>query len=111
VVIGVDLRGGDIGGAAPMVVDQSGYIQADHIAAVTVNGSIIAGRNTSTNPASQLTRSGSVRAVHDLVSLTVRGSLVGSATNAVVISAAGQAAPSRTADVAIGSLTVGGRVK
>src|SRR5207248_1473890 len=82
-------------------------IQGDHIVSVTVNGSVFAGTNSNTLPASSLTRSGSIRAAHDIATLTVKGSLVGNDTNPVVISAVGQARPGTLTDVAIGTLTVG----
>jgi hypothetical protein len=43
--------------------------------------------------------------------VVIRGSIIGNATNPAVIAARGQAAPTATSDVAIGSLAVSGRVE
>ena len=111
VTIGHDLVGGSITGTA-FNLDESGYVQGRRIGRVIVGGSVIAGSNTSTFGAT-LSHSGSIRAVDDLGSVTVKGNLVGDATNPVVISARGRAglSASATTDRAIASLTVGGRVE
>ncbi len=76
-------------------------------------GSIIAGTDTSTN--GRLGCNGAIIAVHDLGTITVKSSLVGNVTpnglTRVLIAAVGQAAPSATLDLAIGKLSVGGRVE
>ncbi len=105
VKIGRDLVGGSVTGAD--TANGTGYIQAQRILSVTVGGSIIAGTDTSVGA---LTQSGSIRAEDDLGSITVKGSLIGNAGTAVVISARGKAVQTST-DVAIASVTVGGRVE
>ena len=58
-----------------------------------------------------LLRSGSVTASDDIGPFVVKGSIVGNATQPVLITARGQASPVGTTDTAIRSLTVGGRVE
>jgi hypothetical protein len=111
VTIGRDLVGGSITGSASL--DGSGFVVAlGRIAAVKVGGSIISGVDDSTG---RLTTNATILAGDDLGSLTVRGSLVGhrgpNGDSPVVISARGQAAPGPAADLAIGRVTVGGRVE
>jgi hypothetical protein len=112
--IGRDLRGGSIAGSQS-TLDQSGYIQGDHIASVWIGGSIVSGTDTST--AGELTKNASIRAADDLGPVVVKGSLVGNTNplgySPVVISARGQAVvpAGATTDLAIKSLTVGGRVE
>lgn len=113
--IGRDLIGGSVAGTASL--DASGYIRGKRIASVFIGGSVIAGTDDSTGnqAGGDLTNSGTIRAVNDIGPVVVKGSLIGNVapngTTRVVISAAGQAAPTATADVAIQSLTVGGRVE
>jgi hypothetical protein len=111
VVINGNLVGGSISGSSVTSLDESGYIQATHITSVRVNGSVYAGSNTAAS-GSTLTRSGSIRAFDDIGTIIIKGSLVGNATNPVIISAVGEAflPPTSRTDVAIGSLSVGGRV-
>ncbi|MGB8169936.1 MAG: hypothetical protein WCF18_20705 [Chthoniobacteraceae bacterium] len=113
VKIGGDLVGGSIAGTAA-TLDRTGFIESSsRIASVSIRGSIIAGIDDST--AGSLTRSGSIRAGADLGSLSVKGSLVGNValdgSSLVIISARGQAAPVGGKDVAIGKITIGGRVE
>jgi hypothetical protein len=89
-------------------VGYSGVILAKRIATLTIGGSLIAGTNAGTGT---IANSGAVRVADDLGAVLVKGSLIGSATNPVVISARGQAVPTATADVAIKSLRVLGRVQ
>jgi hypothetical protein len=111
--IGHDLLGGSISGTASL--DQSGYIESTgaRIASVFIGGSIIAGSDASTG--GSLTRNASIRARDDIGAVTVRGSLVGNAgshgDSFVIISARGQHTPAAGTDVAIGKITVGGRVE
>jgi len=113
VTIGVNLVGGSIAGSNVINLAQSGYITGTHIESVTVGGSLISGSNTNTGTGSTLTQDGSIRASQDIGSITVNGNLTGNTTNPVIISAVGQAVvPAKaSADVAIGQLTVGGRVE
>ena len=110
--IGHDLIGGSITGAASL--NSSGLIlSTGRIASVTIGGSIISGIDSSTG---SLTRNGSIRVTNDLGSLTVAGSLigngdVGSGASPVVISARGQFVAGPTTDVAIGKISIGGRVE
>jgi hypothetical protein len=114
VTIQGNLRGGSLPDLSPDL-DGSGLIQADRLGTVFVGGSVEAG--TDRSGAGKLTRNASIRAGHDVGSVTVRGSLVGNTGplgfTPVVISASGQAAvpAGATTDMAIGSLTVGGRVE
>jgi len=75
---------------------------------VFIGGSVFAGVDTSSG---SLTKCGSIRAGNDIGSLVVKGSLVGNSANPVVISARGQATPGASADVAIGKISIGGRVE
>jgi hypothetical protein len=113
VKVGGDLRGGSIGGT-DATVDASGIILSNqHIASVTIGGSIITGIDDST--AGSLTDNASVRAGYDIGSLTVKGSLVGNASpngvTLVTIAAVGQSAPTATTNLAIGKISIGGFVK
>lgn len=109
--IGLVSIGGDlIGASASGTVDlqQSGYIGAKRIAAVVIRGSLIAGTNETTG---FFRNNGAIRVADDLGSVTVKGSILGNATNPAIVSARGRAAPTATSDVAIGSLRVFGRVE
>jgi hypothetical protein len=106
VTIGGDIRGGDS--------SESAYIEADRISSVLVGGSIVSGIDQDTQ--ADLVHNASIRARHDIGSVTVRGSILGNeSANGIsrpVISALGQPAGSvgLTTDLALRSLTVGGRV-
>jgi hypothetical protein len=105
VSIGGDIQGGSVSGTAS--VNGSGFIQGQRLAKVVIGGSVIAGSNTGTGT---LNDSGAILAVNDIGSISVGDSLVGNSTNPVLISARGQAAPAPGRDLAIGQLTVAGRV-
>ena len=106
VKIGHDVIGGDSTGAA---LRFAGAINSDQrIADLTVGGSIIAG---TVSGGGSLFLCGGVGASDDIGKLTVKGSLVGNSAAPVTIVARGQAAPRGSSDVALGSLTVGGRVE
>jgi hypothetical protein len=113
VKIGHDLKGRSISGTSGNL-DGSGSIQSGgRIASVVIGGSVISGIDTST--AGTLTKNASIRAGNDIGSLIVKGSVIGN-TNAdgdtpVIISARGQAVPGVTTDVAVGKVTIGGRVE
>ncbi len=103
--IGGDIRGGDS--------SESAYIKADRIGSVLIGGSIVSGIDQDT--LSDLVHNASIRAGHDIGTVTVRGSILGheSANGIVrpVISALGQPTGSaRASDLALTSLVVGGRV-
>jgi hypothetical protein len=106
VKIGGDLVGGE--GGPNVNLFNTGSIEAKRIGSVFIGGSIIAG-DEGAGPA--LFRSGAIRADNDIGAITVKGSLIGNAGVSVLIIARGQAAPGATTDVAIKSLTVGGRVE
>jgi hypothetical protein len=81
--------------------------------AMMIGGSVIAGIDDSTG--GDLTASGSIRASNDIGSIVVKGSLIRNGNpngdSQVIISARGQLNPIlRNPDVAIQSLTIGGRV-
>jgi hypothetical protein len=106
-----DLIGGSISGAA--AIDQSGCIQstAGRIASIAIGGSIISGIDDSSGA---LNASASIRAGNDIGSLTVKGSIIGNSVgdlSPVIISARGEAEQGATTDLAIGTLTIGGRVE
>jgi hypothetical protein len=113
-----NLTGGSITAAASL--NGSGMIESvsGRIVSVTIGGSIISGIDTSTGA---LTNNATIRAGNDLGSLTVAGGLIGNAADGtaanlspVIITARGQAAPlpfGTTTDLAIGKITVGGRVE
>jgi hypothetical protein len=111
VTIGGDIRGADL--AAGSLVG-SAVINGDRIASVTVGGSIIAGQDNSAG--GSIIYSASIAAVKDIGSLTVKGSLLGSVGSGgditkVIITAGGQPVPTPTTDLAIGKVTIGGRVE
>ncbi|MGB8170073.1 MAG: hypothetical protein WCF18_21395, partial [Chthoniobacteraceae bacterium] len=108
--IGRDFVGGSVGGTASNF--NTGYIQSlGRIVSITVGGSIISGIDASTGT---LATSAAIHAARDIGSLTVRGSLIGNinagAVSPVVISASRQATPGAL-DLAIGKITIGGRVE
>ena len=117
VMIAHDLIGGSITGSASL--DRSGAIESDgRISSVTIGDSIISGIDNSTG---SLIHNATIRAANDLGSLVVKGSLIGNAGDGtpgnlspVIISARGQAAPlpaGATTDLAIGKISIGGRVE
>jgi hypothetical protein len=103
-IIRGNLIGGSVVGSA--LPHHSGYIQGQRIASVFVGGSIIAGASSGT-----LFENASIRAVDDLGPITVKGSLIGNSINRVILSARRSSVPTATSDLAIKSLTVGGRVE
>jgi hypothetical protein len=107
--IGGDLIGGSISDALSLV--GSGSIESGRIASVAIGGSIIAGIDNSI--IGSLIKNASIRAVDDIGSLTVKGSLIGNSLSPVIISARGQEtlAPNATTDMAIRRLSVGKRVE
>ncbi len=113
VTIAGDLKGASITTGSP---SGSGYIEslAGRIAKVTIGGSIIAGTDDSAS--GSLTLNASIRAANDIGAITVKGSLIGSVglggdITKVIISARGQAFLTSVSDVAIGKISIGGRVE
>jgi hypothetical protein len=115
VKIGGDFTGGSAEGTGTL--GSSGLIEsAGSITSVRIGGSIISGEDTSSS--GPLTDDASIRAGAVIGSLAVGGSIVGnpdggmaSAASPVIISAVGPATPIAPSDLAIGSITVGGRVE
>ena len=103
--------GGNIIGGNAINADDltnSGYVTVQRVTTMTVGGSVIAGIDNTTGT---YYNNGVIRAANDIGSLTIKGSVVGNATNLAVISARGQATPVGNSDVALGKLTVVGRVE
>lgn len=105
------------GGVSADPSDPSGYIQAKRLPSIYIGGSVKAPVNSST-PAPE--NSAAIRAVYDIGDITVKGSLVGNATNRVSITAFGEEDPisddkafgdtNPDTDVAIRSISVFGSV-
>jgi hypothetical protein len=106
VKIGGNIKGGDINEAG--VNSDTGVVLAERIASLYIGGSIIAGTESG---GGSLVDSGAVRVEDDIGPITIKGSLLGNVNNPVVISARGQATPTATADVAIKSINIAGRVE
>lgn len=101
-----NIEGSSVGTA--ITRHDTGAIIAGSIGSLVIDGSILAG--TATNRGS-LANSGAVRVANDIGSITVKGSLIGSSSNPVLITARGQLVPGTTTDIAIKSITVGGSVE
>jgi hypothetical protein len=104
--IGGDIRGGSASGTTSL--NQSGYVGAKRIGALTVGGSVVSGTD---NTSGAFANNGAIRVADDIGTATIKGSLIGNSTNPVIISARGQATPGATGDIAIGALTVFGRAE
>jgi hypothetical protein len=110
VKIGNDIIGGS---NSAMNLFDTGMVRSQgRIASITLGGSLISGIDDSANT---LTLSGAIAARDDIGSLTIRGSVIGhpdtgNGASPAVISARGQKNPTATSDVAIGRLTILGRV-
>lgn len=107
VKVGGSIEGGDV---------NSGSLVADEFGAVTIGGDLAAGQIISTRKIAGVTIGGSIlggaiRAGDDLGKLTVRKDVVGSEDTPVLITARGKEMPTAKADLAIGQITVGGRVE
>ncbi len=116
VTIAHDLIGGSLPASANGELCKSGAIKslAGRISSVNIGGSIISGIDA--NSSFALTENATIRAANDIGFLFVGGSLIGNGdtgngASPVVISARGQLTPSATSDLAIGPITVGGRVE
>ena len=108
VKIAGDLQGGSIRGFS---VDRSGFIEAQQIGKITIGGSLLAGRDETAQGI--LTHSGAILARDSIGSIAIKGSIVGNEVagySFATISARGQAEPTATRDLALGSLSVGGDV-
>ncbi|MBO0700614.1 MAG: hypothetical protein J2P46_19615, partial [Zavarzinella sp.] len=104
--VGGDVVGGSATGAAGLSL--SGSIRVGRLSSLTLGGSLISGIDNTTGT---FFENGAILADDDLGSVLIKGSAIGNFTNPAVISARGRAAPTATADVAIGKLTVLGRVE
>jgi hypothetical protein len=104
------IEGNIVGGSASGSSDlqNSGCVLARRISTVTLNGSLIAGTD---NTSGMFSSNGAIRASHDIASLTIKGSVIGNSTSKALIAARGQFAPSGATDLAIGKLTINGRVE
>jgi hypothetical protein len=103
--------GGNIyGGSATGVADlsYSGAVLAQRIGTLTLKGSLIAGSDDTTG---EFELNGAIQVKDDIANLTIEGSLIGNSTNRALILARGQLSPSGTTDLAIGKLTINGRVE
>ena len=113
--IGHDLLGGSIPGQS-RGLNSSGFIDSyGNIGDIFIGGSIISGTDGSAGPEG-LNTNATIRAGGAIGSLTVGGDLVGNVSpngdSLVIISAFGQeTAAGATSDVAIGKITIGGRVE
>ena len=100
-----DLIGGStVAGVNPQ---QAGHLRARRIGSLTIGGSLIAGTQTA---AGAFVDNGTIRVADDIGTVTI-GNILGNPTSPAVISARGSAAPTATTDVAVGRLTVKGRVE
>lgn len=100
--IGTATIGGSIIGGGTVGTTRSGQVFGRQIKSMTMNGSLIAGAGL---------YNGAIIADADIGSLTIKGSVRGTATNRALIMAEGQRAPTSTVDLAIGKLTINGRVE
>ena len=101
-----DLVGGSANGSSTL--ENSGLIIAGRIGTLTISGSLIAGTD---NTSGTFRNNGAIRVTDDIANLTIKGNLVGNLTNKALITARGQSIPAGTTDLAIGKLTVNGRVE
>ncbi len=105
-ITSLTIKGGMFGGSSRSGGDTNGsaYIEADRLGAVSIGGTIFAGSDAGT-----LSNSGAIRAHKDIGTLIVKGSLEGTATHPVIISAVGQPTPTGTTDLAIRAISILGR--
>ncbi len=105
--IGNDFVGGDSTLIAKLT--NSGYVQAQRILSVTIGNDFIAG----TDNGGGIDTCGAIRADNDIGALTVKGNITGNSSNPAIISALGQhaLAASAKSDIAIRSVTVGGKAE
>jgi len=106
ITIGRDVVGGSANAIFELI--NSGYVSANRIARLTIGGSLIAGTDTTS---ATFRNSGAVRTSRDLGTVLIKGDVIGNPTNPAIISAGGQATPTGTTDIAIGTLRVRGRVE
>jgi hypothetical protein len=104
--IGGDVVGGSASGNASL--ESTGAIVGKRLASLSIGGSLIAGIDNTTGT---FRDNGAIRADNDIGNLLIKGSIIGNSTNPAIISARGKAVATATADLAIGKLTVRGRVE
>jgi hypothetical protein len=107
ITISGNIQGGSATGTQELVSSGVVYSAGD-IVKMTVHGSIIAGTDSTTGA---FEKNGAIGASDRIGSLTIQGNIVGNQTNAVLISARGQASPPVGSDSAIGILEVTGFVE
>jgi hypothetical protein len=98
------LSGADVPAGQPGSINGTGYIEAGHIGTAVI-GAIQAG-SVGVGTVNPVTMDGAILAANDIASLTVTGSITGTASNPVIISAVGQLNPGKT-DLAFGKISVG----
>jgi len=101
-----DIRGGAASGSVNLT--SSGGVFASRIGTLTLGGSLVAGVDSTSGT---FRDNGAIRVANDIGSATIKGSIIGNTTNRALITARGQLAPAGTTDLAIGKLTVTGRVE
>ena len=106
VLIKGDIRGGSASGTDDL--NNSGTVFSGRIGSMTLSGSLIAGTD---NTSGQFHNNGTILAGNDIANLKISGSVLGNSTNPAQIFARGQLSPSGTTDLAIGKLTIDGRVE
>jgi hypothetical protein len=115
--IGHDLLGGSIPGQSDALAGSGYIISQDRIGSIFIGGSIVSGTDGS-GGAEGLTLNASIRVARVIGSLTVGGGLIGNVTpngdSPVIISAGGRVGDVSglgPSEVAIGKLSIGGRVE
>jgi hypothetical protein len=105
----IKIGGSVIGGNADdSSMVETGCIAGGRLTSIKISGSLIAG--TATNGGT-LGFSGAIVSLNDIASISIGGNVVGSSTNRVEIIGRGQLTQGPTTDIAIGGLTIGGRVE
>ena len=102
------ITGNVVGGSAVADNDlhQSGYVEAKRIGLLTIRGSLLAGFDFTIGTFGD---NGAIRVADDIGKATF-GNIIGNFTNPAIVSARGKAVQTKT-DLAIGKLTVKGRVE
>ena len=106
ITLGGSILGGSKAGAGTLI--RTGFISATALGSVTVGGSVLAGAETG---GGVLVDSGNIRATKTIGSLTVGGDIIGRPGQLVSISAQGAEIAGKPTDIAIGKITVKGRVE
>ncbi len=106
ITLGGSILGGSKAGAGTLT--RTGFISATALGSVTVGGSVLAGAETG---GGVLVDSGNIRATKTIGSLTVGGDIIGRPGQLVAISAQGAEIAGKPTDIAIGKITVKGRVE